>query len=175
LPPTTNLNAALAPLERRIRQRLRGKVRCRFSLLPELWPCRTDGSAVAAIVVDLVVAATAVMKADDSLIVGTRNFAFEAATVDDYPGGRIGEFARITVRDSGPGLSDAEFAQILDPDASVRPALAKAAAAVARIGGFARVESAEGIGTAVHLYFERVRDGEAALGASRKPTADVAE
>ncbi|HVH82572.1 MAG TPA: ABC transporter substrate-binding protein, partial [Stellaceae bacterium] len=105
LPPLTNLNNIIAPLERSIRQRVRGKVRCRFSLISNLWPCRAEGGPVAACVLDLVGAAAAAMNADGTLIVGTRNFAFTAENIGEYPGGRIGEFARITVRDSGPGLS----------------------------------------------------------------------
>ena len=176
LPPPTNLNDALAPLERPTRQRMRGKVRCRFSLLPDLWLCRIDGSRIAPIVLDLVGAATKAMPSDGSLIVGTRNFTFHPETVADYPGGRIGEFVRITVRDSGPGLSEAELEHILVPATSARPALASAARAVERLGGFVRVESAEGIGTAVHLYFARAGDAATVLGEEAAKTAvDVAE
>jgi signal transduction histidine kinase len=160
LPPTTDLNVVVGPLERRIRQRVRGKVRCRFSLLRELWPCRTEAGIVAAMVLELVGAATAAMHADGTLIVGTRNFAFDESNLADYPGGRIGQFARITVRDNGPGLTDDEFERIADQDA---------AAVMRRLGGFIRVESAEGIGTAVHLYFARATD------TAEIPTAQVAE
>lgn len=176
LPPPLDLNTIVGPLERRIRQRVRGKVRFRFSLLREVWPCRTEGGQVAAMVLDLVGAATAAMTADGSLIVGTRNISFDETNIYDYPGARIGEFARITVRDSGPALSEEEFAGVFDPETSVRPAIATAAAAIERIGGFIRVETAEGIGTAVHLYFTRI--GEATVerfDAAPAPTADVAE
>jgi signal transduction histidine kinase len=162
----------LAPLERRIRQRVRGKVRCRFSLLAELWPCRTEGGAVAATILDLVGAAASVMDGDGTLIVGTRNFTFDEENLADYPGGRLGEFARITVRDNGAGLTDAEFEQILDPETTARSAIVKAAAVMERLGGFVRVESAEGIGTAVHLYFTRVSDAKAQ---EATPAAAVAE
>jgi NMT1/THI5 like len=172
LPPLVNLNDVLAPLERRIRQRVRGKVRCRFSLLAELWPCRTEGGPVAASVLDLVGAATAVMDSDGTLIVGTRNFAFRADDLADYPGARLGEFARITVRDNGPGLTDEQFARVLDRETTTRPAVATAAAMMQRLGGFVRVESAEGVGTAVHLYFTRAADE---VAAEDVPTAQVAE
>jgi hypothetical protein len=175
--PRIDLNTVIGPLERRVRQRVRGKVRCRFSLLPELWRCRTDPGTVAMVVLDLVSAATEITPADGSLIVGTRNFAFSEANLLDYPGGQPGQFARITVRDSGPGLSETEFLQILDPSVSVRPAIASAAGTIARLGGFTRVESAEGIGTAVHLYFARVADANesAVPGAVPSPTALVAK
>jgi two-component system cell cycle sensor histidine kinase/response regulator CckA len=126
-------------------------------------------------VLDLVGAATAVMAADGTLIVGTRNIAFDETNVADYPGARVGEFARITVRDNGPGLSDAEFEQIFDPEATVRPAVVSAAVVVERLGGIVRVESAEGIGTAVHLYFARAVDTEQAVADAPPPTAEVAE
>ena len=154
-PIPVDLNAILTPLERRIRQRVRGKVRFRFSLLPTLWPCRTEIGAVAAMVLDLVSTATAVMNADGSLIVGTRNITFDATNLNDYPDARPGEFARITVRDNGPALTATEFGEIFDWARSTRPAIATAADTMGRIGGFVRVETAEGIGTAVHLYFPR--------------------
>jgi ABC-type nitrate/sulfonate/bicarbonate transport system substrate-binding protein len=175
LPAPIDLNAVLTPLERAIRRRVRGKVRCRLSLLPELWRCRVEPAPVAAIVLDLVQAAVDVTDADGSLIVGTRNFIFDDDNIADYPGGRIGEFARITVRDSGPGLSDAEFDQILDPEKTARPALARAGEAMHGLGGFARVESAVGVGTAVHLYFARVDERAERKADEAKPTAAVAE
>lgn len=171
MPPPTDLNNVLAPLERRIRQRVRGKVRCRFSLIEGLWPCRTQGGTVAATVLELVDAANAVMDADGTLIVGTRNFTFDEDSIADFPGGRLGAFARITVRDSGPGLSDEEFEHILDSGGTSRPAVARAAAVMERLGGFVRIESAEGVGTAVHLYFARVSADEA----EAMPTSLVAE
>jgi signal transduction histidine kinase len=126
-------------------------------------------------VLDLCAAAATVMDRDGNLIVGTRNFTFDLETLDDYPGGRIGEFARITVRDNGRGLTEEEFERILDPGASARPALAAAGIAVEKIGGFVRVESAEGVGTAVHLYFARATDADTALHDLSKPAAEVAE
>jgi ABC-type nitrate/sulfonate/bicarbonate transport system substrate-binding protein len=168
--PSIDLNDVLAPLERRIRQRLRGKLRCRFSLIGGLWSCRTHGGMVAATVIELVDAANQVMDSDGTLIVGTRNFTFDDGNIADFPGGRLGSYARITVRDSGPGLSDEAFEQILDPDAGSRPAIVRAAAVMEQLGGFVRVESAEGVGTAVHLYFARIGDE-----AETMPTPLVAE
>jgi ABC-type nitrate/sulfonate/bicarbonate transport system substrate-binding protein len=177
-PASTNLNDVLAPLERRIRQRVRGKVRFRLLLLADLWPCRTEGGTVAATVLDLVDAATAGMDPEGTLIIGTRNIAFTEANLANYPDARRGEFARITVRDHGPGLSDTQFEQILDAETTVRPAAARAAATMDRLGGFVRVESAQDVGTAVHLYFPRVGNQAAAPAepsALHPSTANVAE
>ena len=155
-PATTDLNALLSELEPVLRDRMPQSAAFRLSLLPELWPCRTDRAAVAALVSDLVVAAVADLRPDDTLIVGTRNAAFDLRNLADHPGARIGEFARITVRDSGPGMAEEVLGRIFDLAATSRLAVAAAQPAMARLGGYARAESAEGVGTAIHLYFPRV-------------------
>ena len=64
----------------------------------------------------------------------------------------------MTVRDSGPCIAETALDRVLDPAATPLPAAAAAESAMRALGGFARVESAEGIGTAVHLYFPRAAD-----------------
>jgi ABC-type nitrate/sulfonate/bicarbonate transport system substrate-binding protein len=154
-PAPEDLNTILARLEGAMRQRVPRRVAFRLSLLPELWPCRTDPPPVRSLVLDLVTAAAAELKGSGELVVGTRNAAFDAVALLDTPDAQIGDFVRITVRDSGPGLSEEALDRIFDPFATPRPSAAVAAAAMHDFGGFARVESALGIGTAVHLYFPR--------------------
>ena len=126
--------------------------------MPEPWRAGAAAPAVESLVLDLVAAAAADLKGSGELIVGARN-----QTLD---GVESGDFVRLTVRDSGPGLSEAALDRIFDPAGTARPAAAAAAASMHALGGFARVESAEGVGTAVHLYFPRAaetgRDAEAA-------------
>jgi len=162
LPPeptlTADLNALLARLERAIRQRVGRRVRFRLSLVPEPWRCRAEAPAVEALVLDLVKAAAADLKGQGELIVGARNQSLDGAALT-APGGQSGDYVRITVRDSGPGLLEEALDRIFDPASTARPEAAAAAASMHALGGFARVESAEGIGTAVHLYFPRAADG----------------
>ena len=95
--------------------------------------------------------------------------AFTEATLAATPGAQLGEYVRVTVRDNGPGLSDEALDRVFDAAATARPSAALAAETMRRLGGFARVESAERVGTAVHLYFPRVAaaDGGAADKARR--------
>jgi len=151
----TDLNTTLTTLERSIRRRVPGSVRCRFSLLPELWRCHADPDAVAATTLDLVAAAVADMPAGGDLIIGTRQYAIDDAMAAEHPGSAAEDYVRLTIKDNGPGLSRERLDRILDPTATARPAVAAAGELSRRVGGFARVESAEGIGTAVHLYFRR--------------------
>jgi signal transduction histidine kinase len=154
-PRPTDLNATLAVLERSLRRRLPRSIDCRFSLLPELWPCLADATAVAEVVRDLVAAAVADMPGGGNLIVGTRQYAIDDDAVVAPAAEAAGDYVRLTVKDNGSGFSAECLESIFDPAVSVRPAVAAARELARRSGGFARAESVEGIGTAVHLYFCR--------------------
>ena len=154
-PCPTDLNATLRALERSLRRRFSGSVDCRFSLLPELWLCHADPDAVAAAVRDLVAAAAADMPAGGDLVVGTRQYAIDEAAVVEFAAGSVGDYVRLTVKDSGSGLSAERLDGIFDRETTIKPGVAAAQELTRRLGGFARVESVEGIGTAVHLYFRR--------------------
>ena len=173
--PPADLNATLGRLERAIRRRLPRGATLRLSLLPALWRCRTEPGAVRRLVLDLVTAASADLKDGGELVVGTRNYAFDEAALAATPDARLGEFARVTVRDNGRGLSEAALGQLFDPATTVRPAVAVAAAALRAAGGFVRVESAEGVGTAVHLYFARAAEAAGATSGKPGKPAEAAE
>ena len=170
-PVPADLNTLLARLERTMRQRVPRRVAFRLSLLPELWRCRAESPTVRSLVLDLVTAAVAELRGNGELIVGTRNIVFDAASLGDTPGAQVGEFARITVRDNGPGLPDEALERIFDRTQTARPSAAAAAETMRDLGGFARVESAEGIGTAIHLYFPRAA---AAVENASKPAEAAA-
>jgi signal transduction histidine kinase len=126
---------------------------------------------VGGLVLGLTAEAGADLAAGGRLILGTRNAAFDEGSVADTPGAEIGEFVRVTIRDSGPGLSDEALDQVFEPAKTTRPAAATAAETMRRLGGFVRVESAEGVGTAVHLYFPRLSDPVVAATDNRAAAA----
>jgi ABC-type nitrate/sulfonate/bicarbonate transport system substrate-binding protein len=151
----TDLNTILRVLAPSLRRRLPGSIDCRFSPLPDLWPCQADPEAVAKAVRDLVVAAVADMPGGGDVVVGTRQYAIDDAAAVELAAGVVGDYVRLTVKDNGSGFSAEHLKSIFDPTVTVRPAVAAARELLLRFGGFARVESVQGIGTAVHLYFRR--------------------
>ena len=110
------------------------------------------------------------MPAGGDLILGTRQYAIDEAEAAELAGSAPGNYVRLTVRDNGAGLSSEHLDRIFDPAATARPAVAAAGELARRLGGFARVESAEGIGTAVHLYFRRAIPAD--IGAQQPPEDD---
>ena len=162
LPVPADLNGVLSRLERSVRQRLPRGVKYRASFLPELWASDADPSVVRMLVLALVAEAGREIKSGGQLVLGTRNYAFDEASIAETPGAEIGEFVRLTVRDSGPGLSDEALDQVFDAELTRRSAVAQAAETMRQLDGFIRVESAEGVGTAVHLYLPRAKAEPAA-------------
>ena len=150
----TNLNANLIALEASIRSRLPGAINCRFSLVPGLWFAQVDTGILVTMIPDLVVEAASDMLGGGDIIVGTRLFTISNGTAAEFPGTTPGDYMRVTVKDAGKGLSPERLERIFYPE-SARPAAAAAWQLMDRVGGFAAVESAESIGTAVHLYFRR--------------------
>ena len=167
--PSTDLNATLATLERPIRRRLPGSVTLRLSLQPDPLPCQIDPDAITAMVLDLVSEAIADMPEGGALILGSRQYTIGHATADEFPGSAPGDYVRVTVKDSGCGLSPERLERIFYPEATTRPAAAAAWQSTHRLGGFAAAESAEHVGTAVHLYFRRAAE---ILRSAEQPGAD---
>jgi ABC-type nitrate/sulfonate/bicarbonate transport system substrate-binding protein len=161
-PGPADLNAALTALGPRIRDKLPPKISYRLSLLPNAWLCQADEGAAGAVLFDLIDAAASGME-EGELVIGTRQFSLDAAQLLELaqgaPGGAAGlapgDYVRVTVRDSGRGLSPEQLEEVFHLRPSTSPAIVAAAELARRMGGFARVESAEGVGTAVHLYFRR--------------------
>ncbi|MBV8506212.1 MAG: hypothetical protein JOZ11_10455 [Alphaproteobacteria bacterium] len=127
-----------------------------MSLHPEIRLCYADSDSVTALVRILVAEAVADMPKGGELAIGTRQFAIDHTTAAAFPGSIPGDYVRLTVRDSGLGLSAERLENVFYPLKTDRPGAAAAWELTRRLGGFAAVESAEGVGTAVHLYFRAV-------------------
>ena len=157
-PPSTasiDLNSALTGSEESLRP-LSRDVKWRLSLHPEIRLCYADSDSVTALVRILVAEAVADMPKGGELAIGTRQFAIDHTTAAAFPGSIPGDYVRLTVRDSGLGLSAERLENVFYPLKTDRPGAAAAWELTRRLGGFAAVESAEGVGTAVHLYFRAV-------------------
>lgn len=157
-----DINAALTAIEGSIRRALPRHIETRLSLQPGTPLCCADADSVTALVRLLAAEAAADMPKSGELVIGTRKFAISRANVAEFPGSIPGDYLRLTVRDSGAGLSAERLATVLYPLETTRPAAAAAWELTRRLGGFTAVESAESVGTAVHLYFRAVEAAESA-------------
>jgi ABC-type nitrate/sulfonate/bicarbonate transport system substrate-binding protein len=160
--PAIDLNATLTGFEESIRRMLPRHIKWRLSLHPRTRQCYADSDSVTALVRILVAEATADMPKGGELAIGTRLCAIDHATATAFPGSIPGDYVRLTVRDSGLGLSAERLEHVFYPLKTDRPGAAAAWELTRRLGGFAAVESAPGVGTAVHIYFRADEIAESA-------------
>lgn len=83
-----------------------------------------------------------------------------------------GEYVRLTVRDTGPGISPDVRERMFEPFFTTKPpgegtglGLATVFGIVAQANGFITVDSTMGVGSAFHLYLPRVHEGRSPVAA----------
>ncbi len=87
-------------------------VRCDFHIDPGLWPAEVDRSQISQVIQNLVLNADQSMPSGGRMDVSAENVVRE--TEEDLPR-PPGQYIRITVRDQGAGISEADLTRIFDP------------------------------------------------------------
>ncbi len=140
------------------------------------WPVRCDANQLENALLNLAInARDAMLPAGGSLLIETRHATLGAADIAGWEGARPGEHVRVTVRDTGAGMTPDVLARAFEPFFTTKPdgygtglGLSQVYGFVRQSGGVVRLESEVGRGTAVHLYLARCRDApaDAASGAA---------
>ena len=145
-----------------------------------LWPVSMDPSQLDQIVANLCVNARDAIAGAGSLNVSTANCTVDAAWCAGRADAMPGDYVRLTVRDTGSGMTEEVAAQIFEPFFTTKDVgegtglgLATVYGAVMQNRGFVTVESAPGKGTTFNLYLPRA--DESATGSVAKPPAPATE
>jgi signal transduction histidine kinase/CheY-like chemotaxis protein len=145
---------------------------------PGLWPVLMDSSQLDQIIANLCVNARDAIPDVGTLAISTANCVvddvFSAAHADATPG----DFVKLSVRDSGVGMTAEIAAQIFEPFFTTKDSgsgtglgLATVYGAVVQNRGFITVDSAVGAGSTFELYLPR-HTGAAPQPAIVEPTSD---
>jgi signal transduction histidine kinase/ActR/RegA family two-component response regulator len=144
-----------------------------------LWPVSMDPSQLDQIIANLCVNARDAIADVGSLNVSTANCSVDAAWCAGHADALPGDYVRLTVRDTGRGMSDEVAAQIFEPFFTTKDigqgtglGLATVYGAVMQNRGFITVQSAPGKGTTFSLYLPRASESETANVA--KPPTEAA-
>ncbi len=131
------------------------------------------------VIVNLVVNARDAMPRGGRIDLVADNVAADAAFAAEHPPVRVGDYVRITVRDTGDGMDAATVAQIFEPYFTTKAAtkgsglgLPTALGIVEQSGGAIRVVTAPGQGTAFEVYLPR-HAGPAEEPRAVEPAASV--
>ena len=163
---TLDLGDAIASLSGIVRQVLGRGIECAVDPGPTPAPVRLDRGRLESALLNLAANARAAVGEGGHFDLSTRVVRIDEAghdetvEADPIPGLRAGDHVRLTVWDDGCGIPADVLPRVFEPFFTTKApgegtglGLASVAAFVKAAQGGLRVESAEGEGTAFHLYF----------------------
>ena len=177
-PELVDLNEILRSSGKLLGRLLGEDVRIVEELQPDAWTVRCDPVQVGQVVMNLAVNARDAMPAGGTLTLSTENLEVGAEgprPIDSMPPGR---YLRLTVRDTGQGMSPETMEHLFEPFFTTKPpgtgtglGLSTVYGILKQAGAHVAVDSAPGRGSTFAIYFPRAKDGEAgqATRAGRRP------
>jgi two-component system, cell cycle sensor histidine kinase and response regulator CckA len=138
-----------------------------------LWPVRADASLIEQVLVNLAVNARDAMPHGGALRIRTANVAVPDTRTGTDPAIQPGEYATITVADTGTGMPPEVKARIFEPFFTTKPkgrgtglGLATTYGAVKQSGGHIVVDSEPGRGTTFQVFLPRMTEPASADAAA---------
>ena len=159
-----------------LRRTLGEQVAVSLRLSPD--PCQTSANPgdVDNAILNLAINARDAMPSGGTLTIETRLVSLDADMAGRIPNARPGEYVMLTVSDTGHGMSPEvlkhamePFFTTKDPGKGTGLGLATVHSTVRQSGGFVAIDSAEGEGTSIHLYFPKAEPGPIVSRAAPSP------
>ncbi len=161
-PVPLDLNDAVRNSERLLRRVLGEDVQLSVQLEPALWTVVCDPGQVEQVILNLAVNARDAMPRGGTLALRTRNLLADETHAARDGEARAGEWAQLTVQDSGAGMGPEVLAHLFEPFFTTKPkgsgtglGLATVYGIVSQADGHLHVRSAVGQGTTVEVCFPR--------------------
>ena len=157
-PEPTELNQRIEALTTILERSLGSGIEIRRALDPEVGPVLIDVNQLEVAILNLAVNARDAMAGSGTLTIETSN---TPEPIDDVPG-IAATHVRVTVADTGCGMSREVLAQVFEPFFTTKPegegtglGLSQVHGFVTQSGGHIRIDSEVGRGTRVHLFLPR--------------------
>ncbi|HYL71500.1 MAG TPA: ATP-binding protein, partial [Candidatus Dormibacteraeota bacterium] len=172
-PAVFNVNALLDEVRALLRSTLGEQIVLRTEYAPDLWDVEADRSQIEQVLLNLALNARDAMPGGGTLYLLTENCAVEAGTGQELA---PGDYVRITVRDTGTGMSTDTLEHAFEPFFTTKPkgsgtglGLATVHGIVAQAGGAVQLSSQPGRGTEARVLLPR-----ATRAAEATPALDAA-
>jgi PAS domain S-box-containing protein len=169
-PALLNLNDLVLGLAELLKRSLGEQIALTTVLAGSLWPTQADPSELENAVLNLAINARDAMPGGGELVIETRNVTVDAAAAATEPGMRAGDYVRISVTDTGTGMSAETQKRAFEPFFSTKEGRGTGLG-LSTIYGFARqsgghvtIKSAPGAGTTVSLCLPREAEHATAKG-----------
>jgi len=160
-PRLLDLNSIVGNLENMLKRVTGDKVELVLLLEPELATVKADQSQLEQVLMNMVVNAREAMPEGGRLTVRTENVTVESAECKGIPEARPGRFVRLTVADTGVGMSKDTVEQMFEPFFTTKESgtglgLSVAYGIIRQHGGWIAVESEPGRGTRFQTYLPAI-------------------
>jgi PAS domain S-box-containing protein len=162
-PQAVEVGGLLHGVGKLIEQTLGPMIDFRVHLLDGCWPVRCDPNQLENAVLNLAInARDAMLPQGGSLVIETAHTVLGVADVADWEGAMPGDFVCLCVRDTGNGMSPQVVQRAFEPFFTTKPdgqgtglGLSQVYGFVSQSGGFMKLDSEVGVGTAVRIYLPR--------------------
>jgi signal transduction histidine kinase/CheY-like chemotaxis protein len=155
-PETVDLARHLREMRELLDRSLRGDVHVDVQLAGDLWPVEVDPGELELALLNLAVNARDAMEAGGAILVRGENQAGGGI------GGMEGDFVRLSIRDTGAGMSEEVKARVFEPFFTTKDVGKGSGLGLAQVYGFAQqsggtvtIDSAPGQGTTITLMLPR--------------------
>lgn len=175
----TDLGDLVSGLEDLFRRALGERIELRLRLAPDLWPAIVDPHELEHVLLNLVLNARDAMPDGGVLGIEAGNAVLDQEYAAQYSDVTSGDYAQLTVSDSGIGMAPEVLDRVFDPFFTTKGmgkgsglGLSVVYGFVKQSGGHIRIYSEPGHGTTLRLYLPRAGGGggdTAAGGAVGRP------
>jgi len=180
-PEALDLNALIAGLDNLLRHVLGASVRVETTLAGGLWSVCADRNQLETALINLTVNARDAMPEGGTLTIATSNEVLDQDYAQREPEVRVGQYALITVADTGTGMSEDVLARAFDPFFTTKEVGRGTGLGLSQVFGFVqqseghiKIHSELGRGTTVKLYLPRLSSGQLAASGAPATTAAAA-
>ena len=175
-PELLDLNAVVSEVEKLLRRLIGEDVALVTRLDPALGSVKADPGQLEQVLMNLAVNARDAMPEGGTLTIETANAMLDTGFAMAHPGARSGEYAVLTVADTGIGMSDEVRSHAFEPFFTTKDqgkgtglGLATAYGIVKQSDGYITVDSEAGRGTTFRIYLPRAAGAAVPSGLGERP------
>jgi signal transduction histidine kinase/ActR/RegA family two-component response regulator len=180
-PGVLDLNRVVANMEKMLRRVIGEDIELAHVLRPDVRPVKADAGQVEQVLLNLILNARDAMPRGGKIQIETTGLHLDREPAGPYAGLAPGDYAVLSIADTGCGMDEATRARIFEPFFTTKDlgkgtglGLATVYSIIQQSGGHIEVESALGRGTTFRIYLPATAPSHDALPA-RATTAALAQ
>ncbi|HOW98586.1 MAG TPA: PAS domain S-box protein [Kiritimatiellia bacterium] len=167
-----DFNELIENMGKMLRRMIGEDVALNLNMEPRLWSVRADPGQMEQVILNLAVNARDAMPRGGSLTISTTNLTFAEEDLAAHPDARVGRFIRISVGDTGTGMSEEIQRHVFEPFFTTKPTgkgtgmgLSSVYGIVRQHEGWVHLYSELGAGTVFHIYLPATAEAVARVSA----------